>query len=80
MPFGMNADDLRTYARYSYLGTEMVAPIALGALLDWWLKTSPWGVIVGAVFSLIYMAIRLPRLLQVEEGRGAREKPPAGRR
>lgn len=67
MPIGMSADDARVYARYSQLGFEMIAPILLGLGADWWLRISPWGVCVGAVFSLIYMVFRLQRLAKAEE-------------
>ncbi len=64
MPLGLKPDDYRVYARYSQLGLELVAPILLGLGVDYWLGTSPWGVVIGAVLSLVYMIFRLQRLNQ----------------
>ena len=78
MPIGMNTSDLKLYARYSQLGFEMVAPILLGLGVDYLFSTAPWGVVVGAVLSLVYMFLRLRRLMQISGGpeapssRGAR--------
>jgi F0F1-type ATP synthase assembly protein I len=35
------------------VGTEMVAPIAIGYLLDYWMGTLPWCMVVGAVLGFI---------------------------
>src|SRR2546428_31253 len=47
-------------------GLEMVAPIALGVLLDRWLNTMPWltvpGAVVGFVGGLGHMPSRATRL------------------
>lgn len=52
------------YARYSQLGLEMVAPIALGYLLDAYVFDSvPWFTAGGAVMGLTWAVWRLSRLL-----------------
>jgi F0F1-type ATP synthase assembly protein I len=43
----------------SQVGGEMVAPIVLGLLLDNWLGTSPWCVVVGAMLGLVGGMIHL---------------------
>ena len=37
----------------SQVGAEMVAPIGLGFLLDYYLHTMPWLMVAGAVFGLV---------------------------
>ena len=38
---------LAQYAALSQVGLEMVAPIGLGLLLDYWLAWGPWGASAG---------------------------------
>src|SRR5262249_13896238 len=44
---------LGRYAELSQIGLEMVAPIGLGAWLDYWRGWGPWGAIAGAILGLI---------------------------
>lgn len=60
----------------SQVGAEMVAPAGLGLLLDLWLSTSPWCVIVGAMLGLVGGMIHLvvlskPQPGEDEPGRGS---------
>lgn len=73
----MSTDDLKVYARYSQFGFEMVAPILLGLGVDYLFNTGPWGVVVGAVLSLVYMVVRLQRLMQTEDAKPNSERPPS---
>ncbi len=41
------------YFAIGQIGTEMVVPAGIGALLDHYFCWSPWGVIVGAIVGLI---------------------------
>lgn len=41
------------YAELSQVGLEMVAPIGLGLLLDYWRDWGPWGAIIGAILGLV---------------------------
>ncbi len=43
---------LARYMELSQIGLEMVAPIGLGALLDFWLDWGPWAMIAGAILGL----------------------------
>lgn len=45
--------ELGRYFALSQVGMEMVAPIALGLALDYWLGWSPWGAVVGAVLGFV---------------------------
>lgn len=41
------------YVSLAQVGLEMVAPIGIGLLLDYWLGWAPWGVVSGAVVGLV---------------------------
>lgn len=45
--------DLGHYLALGQIGLEMVAPIALGWLLDSYFGWSPWAVVAGAALGLI---------------------------
>jgi F0F1-type ATP synthase assembly protein I len=53
--FGGSTDPkkMAQYLALSQVGVEMVAPIILGLVLDYYLNWSPWGALVGAVLGLI---------------------------
>jgi F0F1-type ATP synthase assembly protein I len=57
--------DLGYYFALAQTGVEMVAPIAIGALLDGYFGWSPWGAGVGAVVGFVggltHMLIMLKR-------------------
>jgi hypothetical protein len=44
------------------VGTEMVAPIGLGLLLDYFLGTMPWFMVTGAVLGLVVGIVHLIQL------------------
>ncbi len=61
--------DRKEMARYftlSQVGLEMVAPIVVGVLLDRWLGTSPWLIVVGAVVGLVVGLVHLVKLSNVD--------------
>ena len=45
--------NLGYYVTLAQVGLEMVIPIGIGAVLDHYLKWTPWGVVGGAVFGLV---------------------------
>ncbi len=53
LPGSQDPKELGFYFALSQVGMEMVAPVALGALLDHYLHWAPWGTIVGAVLGLV---------------------------
>ncbi len=48
-----NRRELATYYALAQVGMEMVVPVGVGMLLDYYLDWTPWGVVVGAVLGLI---------------------------
>ena len=48
-----DSKQLAQYMELSQIGLEMVAPIGLGALLDYWMDWGPWSMIVGAILGLV---------------------------
>lgn len=53
LPGSQDPKELGFYFALSQIGMEMVAPVGLGALLDYYLQWAPWGTIVGALVGLI---------------------------
>ena len=45
--------ELGTYMALAQVGMEMVAPIGVGWLLDYYFDWSPWGIVGGAVVGFI---------------------------
>jgi F0F1-type ATP synthase assembly protein I len=67
--------ELGFYLALAQIGLEMVAPIGLGVILDYYLRWGPWGVIAGAVFGLIGGFAHMVLMLNRQQ-----EKDSAGRR
>jgi F0F1-type ATP synthase assembly protein I len=65
--------DLQRYFAYSQVGMEMVAPIVVGLLLDFWLHWLPWGVLTGSVLGLAGGLVHLIYLVNKEN---AESSPP----
>lgn len=55
--------DMRRYVALSQVGTEMVAPIVVGMLIDNYLGWKPWALIAGAVLGLVGGLVHLVYLL-----------------
>jgi len=54
MPLGSpDQKNLGYYIALAQVGMEMVVPIGIGAVLDYYFKWTPWGAVTGAVFGLI---------------------------
>jgi F0F1-type ATP synthase assembly protein I len=60
---------LAQYAALSQVGLEMVAPIGLGLLLDYWLAWGPWGAILGAILGLVGGMAHLVSILNARSTR-----------
>jgi F0F1-type ATP synthase assembly protein I len=65
--------ELSRYFTISQVGLEMVAPIALGLLLDHYLGWSPWGLVGGAALGLCGGVAHLVHLV------GKEDSPPDSR-
>lgn len=55
------------YFALAQVGFEMVAPIGVGLLLNWWLDWGAWLVIVGAVLGVVGGVTHLVALLNRHE-------------
>jgi F0F1-type ATP synthase assembly protein I len=62
---------LAHYAALSQVGLEMVAPIGLGLLFDYWLAWGPWGAIVGAIIGLVGGMAHLVAILNARSAQGS---------
>jgi F0F1-type ATP synthase assembly protein I len=67
------------YLALGQAGMEMMAPLALGLLLDHWLGTIPWLTVVGAVLGfaggLAHMIV-LANRLNKDAGHGKQREGP----
>jgi ATP synthase protein I len=46
-------EELRRYFALSQIGLEMVAPIGIGVVLDYYVGIAPWGAVVGAILGFV---------------------------
>jgi F0F1-type ATP synthase assembly protein I len=69
---GTDPKNMARYLALSQVGFEMVGPIVLGLVLDYYLDWSPWCVLVGAVLGLVG---GIAHLVQLSRTTG-QKKPP----
>lgn len=58
------AEQFKSLGRIYQLVSEFVAPIVLGLLFDWQLKTAPWGTIVGVLLGMAVGGFGVARLVR----------------
>jgi F0F1-type ATP synthase assembly protein I len=78
MRFGPpSPEELGRYFALSQIGLEMVAPIGLGLALDYWLGSSPWGAVIGAILGfvggIIHLIVLVNQRKEKEESKPARK-------
>ncbi len=65
-----NSDDTAWYYALAQLGTEMVAPIAVGVILDYQLEPRfPWFTVSGAVLGFVGGMVHLVRVVKRRSGK-----------
>jgi len=69
--------ELGRYFALSQIGMEMVAPIGLGLVLDYWLGASPWFAVIGAVLGFVggltHLIVLVNRPKEKEDSNSAKE-------
>ena len=55
--------ELARYVTLSQVGLEMVVPIVVGLVVDRYLGSTPWGVVIGATLGLCGGFVHLVHLL-----------------
>ena len=70
---GSDQKQLARYLALSQVGLEMVGPIVLGLLADYYFGWGPWGVLAGAVLGLVG---GLAHLVQLSKPQPPRKQPP----
>lgn len=60
---GGNKNGFKLFLELSFLGMEMVTPIALGAFLDSYSTTKPIGIILGMIFGVACVAFHIKKRL-----------------
>jgi fatty acid desaturase len=63
------------YFALAQVGFEMVVPIGVGIVLNWWLEWGAWLVIVGAVLGLVGGLAHLVALLNRHEKDAKQQRP-----
>lgn len=66
---GIDRKELARYLALSQVGVEMVVPIILGLVVDWYFNLTPWGVVVGAVLGLIVGLVHLVQLTSQDDAK-----------
>jgi F0F1-type ATP synthase assembly protein I len=59
--------ELRFYYTLAQTGLEMVIPIGIGALLDYYLGWTPWATVAGAVLGPVLGITHMVRLVNAYE-------------
>jgi F0F1-type ATP synthase assembly protein I len=70
-----NPKEFGRYVALGQVGLEMVAPVALGLVLDRYLGWAPWGLIGGAAFGLFGGLAHLVHMLGKEDDRPGPGEP-----
>ena len=43
---------------------EHVAPIVVGLLIDWWLRSAPWATLVGVAVGFVVGGVRVRQIVR----------------
>jgi len=72
-----NPKELGFYFALAQGGLEMVAPIGVGVLIDWYFDTMPWATIVAGAFGFVGGLTHMVMLVNRHD-RGSPPRPPEG--
>ena len=75
-PANTDRKDLSKALALSQIGMEMVAPIALGLVLDYYLGWLPWATVIGAVLGLVGGLVHLVQLTKKDASIKAKTEGP----
>lgn len=67
--------ELGFYVALSQVGFEMVAPLAIGAVLDYYFGWTPWATVIGFVIGFVGGFVHLLAILKRHES--GRPRPPS---
>jgi F0F1-type ATP synthase assembly protein I len=73
----MSPRQLGQYYALAQVGMEMVTPLVAGVLLDYYLESSPWGSVVGAVLGFVGGLVHLIALVNSKKHKDS-SHPPSG--
>jgi F0F1-type ATP synthase assembly protein I len=65
------------YFALAQIGLEMVVPMGIGLLLDYWLNLLPWATITGLVVGFVGGLIHLVLMVRQHDA-AKRRQPPGG--
>ena len=75
-PVNTNRKDLGKALALSQIGMEMVVPIGLGLVIDYYFGCLPWATVVGAVLGLIGGLAHLVQLTKKDAKRDEKTEGP----
>jgi ATP synthase protein I len=76
--FGGDPRELRRYMTLAQVGWEMVAPIGVGLLLDYFFNSLPWATVVCSVLGFVGGMVHLVMLAQKSNADEERRPPEGG--
>lgn len=78
MPEGPPPDstELGYYFTLAQVGVEMVAPLIVGLVIDYYLDSSPWFTISGVVFGFVGGILHIVHVTNQHDARLRRRDPP----
>ena len=69
-----NPRELGFYFALAQIGLEMVAPMVIGLLLDYWLDWLPWLTVIGLTLGVVGGMVHL--VMMVQQHNKERQQPP----
>jgi F0F1-type ATP synthase assembly protein I len=73
-----NSREMGYYFALAQVGVEMVAPMGLGLLLDYWFDMMPWATITGLIVGFVGGLVHLVMMVNRHDAEERRQKPPGG--
>jgi F0F1-type ATP synthase assembly protein I len=74
--FGGDPREMRRYMALAQVGWEMVAPIGIGLLIDYFFGWLPWATVVCSVLGFVGGMVHL--VLLAQKSNADERKPPEG--
>jgi F0F1-type ATP synthase assembly protein I len=73
-----NSREMGYYVALGQIGLEMIAPMGLGLLLDYWLDTMPWATIIGLILGFVGGLVHLVLMVNRHDAEERQRQPPEG--
>jgi F0F1-type ATP synthase assembly protein I len=74
-----DARELGYYFTLAQVGLEMVAPLVVGLVIDYWAGWGPWATLAGIVLGFVGGMVHLVMLANKQDGELRERKPPGNK-